>query len=277
MRRFLIVLNVMILVIVLGGAWLLLVGIRLDDGTVFLPIERPDRDVLTIRRETRLDDIRHEVVPLGGHEIAVTTVGPDEGALVVSCFGNASDRYEHGADYAIKVRPFGQALIWDYPGYGDSSGTAGADAVNAVAEELVPWLEAKAAGRPIVFWGHSLGGFVCSNLASRATRPEALILETTAPGIREVADAWTPDGLPLRISFDDALLAYDIADALDGVDAPVLIIGAGRDRVLPVELSRDLAEKLPRATYLELPEATHFSAGFDPLAQEAVRELLGGL
>ncbi|MGB3456908.1 MAG: alpha/beta fold hydrolase [Litorimonas sp.] len=277
MRRFLTVLNVILLFAVLAVGWGLWRGLHLDDRVVFLPVERPDRDVLTIRGEAALGTVRHQIVPLGGHDIALTTVGPDAGPLIVACFGNASDRYEHGADYAAKVGAFGQAVVWDYPGYGDSSGHEGAEAVNAVASDLAAWLEEKAEDRPLVVWGHSLGGFVCANLASRVSRVDAVILETTAPGIQAVADAWTPDWLPLRVTFDEALLAYDIADALSGVEAPVLIIGAGRDRVLPVHLSRQLSAELPEATYLELPEATHFSAGFDPRAQAAVEALLDGL
>ena len=80
--------------------------------------------------------------------------------------------------------------------------------------------------------------------------------------------------MPLRVTFDPALERYDIPAALSDVRAPILIIGAGRDRVLPVELSRELAVAIPRATYVELPEATHFSAGFDPRAQKAVAAML---
>ncbi|WP_366523817.1 alpha/beta fold hydrolase [uncultured Algimonas sp.] len=164
--------------------------------------------------------------------------------------------------------------MWDYPGYGDSSGVADVASVERAAAALVPLIEARAAGRPLVYWGHSLGGFVCSSLAARSARVDAVVLETTAPSVRAVAEAWTPGGLPLRVTYDEALLAYDIPAALADVDAPVLILGGGRDRVLPVGLSRQLAAALPEATYLELPDATHFSTGFHPDARAAVATLL---
>lgn len=277
MRRFLIVLNVMLLFVLIGGGLLLWRGVHLDETVVFLPVDRPDRTELTIRGEDRLNSVRHERMALGGQEIALTFVGDDEGPLIVSCFGNASDRYQHGVDYASKVTPFGQALLWDYPGYGDSEGVARVAPVAAAAKDLTGWVGETVKNRPIVFWGHSLGGFVCSNMASQAARVDAVILETTAPGIEAVAEVWTPGALPLRVTFDEALMRYDIPAALQSLDAPILILGAGRDRVLPVELSRQLSEALPNATYLELPLATHFSAGFDPQAQAAVAELLSGL
>lgn len=275
MRAFLIVLNVLILVVLGLAAILFVRGVHIDEDVVFLPVQRPDRVELAIRGEETLGDhVQHKRVLLGNETIAITTVGPDIGPLIVSCFGNASDRYAHGVDYSNKISPFGQVLVWDYPGYGDSSGAAGVMAIEDVADELVALIEDRAAGRPIIYWGHSLGGFVCSNLAGRATRVDAVILETTAQSIRSVAKAWTPMGIPIRVTFNEDLLRFDIPDALANLDRPILIIGAGRDRVLPVELARELAEALPQATYLELPQATHFSAGFDPKAQAAVAKLL---
>lgn len=277
MRRFLIVLNVLLIFVLIGGGLLLWRGVHIDETVVFLPVERPARTELTLRSETRLSEVRHERMELGGQRIALSFVGSDEGPLIVSCFGNASDRYQHGVDYASKITPHGQALMWDYPGYGDSDGDARVAPVEAAARDLTRWIGDTIKDRPIVFWGHSLGGFVCSNMAAQAARVDAVILETTAPGIEAVAKAWTPGGIPLRVSFDEALMRYDIPAALQSVDAPVLILGAGRDRVLPVDLSRQLSEALPNATYLELPLATHFSAGFDPQAQAAVEALLSGL
>ncbi|MEL6686118.1 MAG: alpha/beta fold hydrolase [Pseudomonadota bacterium] len=277
MRRFLIVLNVMLLFALIAAGLFLWRGLHIDESVVFLPVERPDRTALTLRGESQLDQVLHDRVTLGGETIAMTLVGEDVGPLIVSCFGNASDRYQQGVDYAAKITPFGQVLLWDYPGYGDSSGEARVAPVEAAAKDLVSWVEAYAQNRPVIFWGHSLGGFVCSNMASQAARVDALILETTAPGIEAVAKAWTPANIPLRVTFDEDLMRFDVPAAAKRVNAPILIIGAGRDRVLPVELSRQLSEALPDATYLELPNATHFSAGFDPQAQSAVAELLSDL
>ncbi|MGJ8561025.1 MAG: alpha/beta fold hydrolase [Litorimonas sp.] len=277
MRAFLIVVFVLIC-FALAAAWFLLLrGFHIDENVVFMPVQRPDRVALSIRGEGDLINITHERAVLGGETIALTTVGLNEGPLIVSCFGNASDRYEHGVDYVAKIAPYGQVLLWDYPGYGDSSGTATVEAVERVATALVPLIKARAAGRPILYWGHSLGGFVCSNLAAKTDQVAGLILETTAPSIQSVAAAWTPGSIPLRVTFDEDLLRYDIPAVLADIDTAILIIGAGRDRVLPVALSRELADALPNAAYLEIPMATHFSAGFDPHTKDAVRDLLNRL
>lgn len=274
MKKLLTVVVVLVLLVATAAALLLWRGFHIDENIVFMPVQRPDRAELSIRGEDALTNLTHEKVLLGGEAIALTTVGLNEGPLIVSCFGNASDRYERGVDYIAKIAPYGQVLLWDYPGYGDSSGKAGVQAVDRVARDLVALVQARAAGRPIIYWGHSLGGFVCSTLAAQTEDIGGLILETTAPSIRSVAAAWTPKRIPLSVSFDEDLLAYDIPAVLRHFNAPILIIGACRDRVLPIGLSRELADALPNAAYLEIPLATHFSAGFDPSVKDAVRQLL---
>ena len=269
----------------------LLTACGLDESAVFFPYQHEARlnpADLTIRGEGELGALRHERLALGGDQIAVTTLVPASldqatlgeagvGPLIVSCFGNASDRRLNGIDYLRKIAPFGEAVIWDYPGYGDSTGTAEAARFEAVIEDLVLELDRRAGDRPLIFWGHSLGGFVCAQMAVRSQAVDAIILETTAPNVRAVAREWAPLGLGRIVPIDDTLKAFDTPQALAEFDGPILIIGAGRDQVLPVELSRQLAEQLPKATYLELPQVTHFSAGFDPQAQAAVKEIVDGL
>ncbi len=259
----------------------LLSSCGLDESAVFFPHPhevRANKTDLTIRGEGELGELRHERLALGGEAIALTSLGGEgEGPLIVSCFGNASDRRLNGIDYLRKIAPFGEAVIWDYPGYGDSSGAAEVTSFEAVIDDLVPELDARADGRPLIYWGHSLGGFVCAQMAARSEAVDAIILETTAPNVRAVAREWAPLGLGRIVPIDDQLKRFDTPQALADFARPILIIGAGRDQVLPVGLSRQLAEQLPDAIYLELPQATHFSAGFDPQAQAAVRKLVEGL
>ena len=265
-------------VLILGVGAGLANGLHIDEGVVFQPRPHIPREALTLRGEDQFDAVRHERVELGGQTLAISTFGPDAGPLLVNCFGNAADRRSSGEQYAGKLAPHGQALLWDYPGYGDSAGKPSVGAIEAAAPELVALIEARAGDRPLIYWGHSLGGFVCSTLAAQSEQADALVLETTAASIRSVAKAWTPEGVPLRVSFDQSLLRFDTPAVLDGFTAPVLVIGAGRDRVLPVELARELAETLEAdgldVRYLELPEANHFAAGFAPRAQAAVAEVI---
>ncbi len=59
----------------------------------------------------------------------------------------------------------------------------------------------------------------------------------------------------------DLLPSFDAYDGTDGVKAldgvPTTIVGADRDVITPVEHSRLLAELLPSATYVEVPDSGH--------------------
>ena len=224
--------------------------------------------------------VTHEIVEFGNTPIAVSRVsapGSASAPLIVSCPGNAADRPRTGTDYASKILPFGEAVIFDYPGYGDSGGTPTATNISRIGKPFMDWAAAQAGSRPLILWGHSLGGFVCAEFASRSDAVDAVILETTARNVGEVGRAWKPWWAPVRLRPTDDLAAYDTADALADFSGPVLILGAGRDGVLPVELHRSLAAALPRATYLELEGATHYSAGFDPRTVAAITELVDSL
>ena len=43
----------------------------------------------------------------------------------------------------------------------------------------------------------------------------------------------------------------------ESIQTPVLIVGAGRDRIVRVEATRDFVRRLPHGTYLELADAEH--------------------
>lgn len=178
--------------------------------------------------------------------------------------------------------PYGDVLLFDYPGYNGTPGEPTAAAFDAQADILSAHVRRAFEDRQRIYWGHSLGGFVCAELARRDEGTAALILETTAPNVRAVGRSWTPWFIKpfVRLDYAEGLLTYDTPKAAATGDAPVLVIGAGKDDVLRVELSRELAARLKDAgadtTYVELPGADHFNTenqpGFDP----AVRAFLAG-
>ena len=58
-------------------------------------------------------------------------------------------------------------------------------------------------------------------------------------------------------SYLRVLAQIDVRHALPMVDAPTLVLHAERDRVIPVELARYMAERMPNATLVELDSADH--------------------
>jgi DNA-binding SARP family transcriptional activator/pimeloyl-ACP methyl ester carboxylesterase len=77
-----------------------------------------------------------------------------------------------------------------------------------------------------------------------------------------------------------ALAQTDVRHALPMIQAPTLVLHANRDRVIPVELARYVAERIPDATVVELDSADHlmwFSDALDVMTDEIQDFLIGAL
>jgi pimeloyl-ACP methyl ester carboxylesterase len=216
-------------------------------------------------------DTRHGFLKIEGGRIAFSFTQlagktPDRTRpLIVMCGGNSMDRYSAGVSYAQKGLPWGDVLLFDYPGYGDSSGKPTAQALEAAVTAVAAKTRSLAGGKPVIFWGHSLGGFVCGKLASRMPETKAVIYETTARNAKEVVREWTPPWMRPFVfpRITPSLARYDNVRAIGEADFAVLVLGAGQDKTLPVGLSRSLATALKRAnvvvTYHEFAQAEHWN------------------
>jgi DNA-binding SARP family transcriptional activator/pimeloyl-ACP methyl ester carboxylesterase len=72
----------------------------------------------------------------------------------------------------------------------------------------------------------------------------------------------------------------DVRRALPMVDAPTLVVHASRDRVIPVELARYIAERIPDATLAEVDSADHliwFSDAMEAVADQIQDFLIGAV
>ncbi len=65
-------------------------------------------------------------------------------------------------------------------------------------------------------------------------------------------DATTESDLPTALARINMLLGFDRAEELGGIRAPVLIIGASDDAIVPLAHSHDLARRLSQARLIEL-------------------------
>lgn len=70
----------------------------------------------------------------------------------------------------------------------------------------------------------------------------------------------------------DAALGHDAADRLGALRLPTLVIAGSEDSIAPVRLGRDLAERIPDARFIEIPQAGH-SVNLEQ--QHAFNEALG--
>ena len=230
----------------------------IDESSVFMPTKYtfdPDRKGMAIDKENILSGkgvgLSHFKIVSDIGPIAMTLATRPAYAgrpLILTCMGNASDRRKSGASYIDSSIDFGDVLIFDYPGYNDSAGEASEKDFNAAVKAIITHVENEKSktGRPIVAWGQSLGGFICSEMVKRSDAFDGNIIETSAQNAKQVAKTWVPAIAKPFVDVDikESLLAYDSANAMKEFKGPILVLGAGKDKVLEVELSRKLSASL---------------------------------
>ena len=88
----------------------------------------------------------------------------------------------------------------------------------AFQNDLPGYLDRLATSRPLVLWGHSLGGPICAAVASKSRQVDAVILETTAPSFADIMEVRKPWFTPPTIQLElvEGLKTYDIPAALAG-------------------------------------------------------------
>lgn len=198
----------------------------------------PSREI----HSTPLDfGMAYEEVELavGKGDVVVGWWVPAEGArgTVLFCHGNAgniADRcYSIGAFNRLGMNVF----IFDYRGYGRSSGRPSESRTYEDALAAWSYLAETRGVEPgrIVIFGRSLGGSVAAWLAGRA-EPGALILESTFTSAKHLGSElfpWLPIGLMVR-------MRYATAEYLRDVTCPVLIGHSSEDTLIKYHHGRDL-------------------------------------
>ncbi|HEX9226784.1 MAG TPA: alpha/beta hydrolase [Arthrobacter sp.] len=162
---------------------------------------------------------------------------PDARGVVLFCHGNAGN-ISHRIDYLLMFHRMGYSvLIFDYRGYGLSSGRPTEQGTYLDAEAAWRHLTETRAVPPgrIVVAGESLGGAVAAWLAARRT-PGALVLASTFTSVPDMGAAVYP-WLPVRLL---ARLSYDARDSVARVQAPVFVAHSPDDEIVPFAQGRAL-------------------------------------
>ncbi|MEM6411506.1 MAG: alpha/beta fold hydrolase [Pseudomonadota bacterium] len=245
----------------------------------FLALDIQNEDLLPEGASLRHEWFESEIGPL-----ALTWARQSKESrsdrLIIYCMGNITDRQSDGANYLADVLPFGDAMIFDYPGYGDSAGPVSLDnfdiALAAIADRVTaePYEE-------LVVWGHSMGGIMCPRLANSIGRDvDQIVFEATFSGVDAVMRYALPWYLRpfVRLRIDDRFLAYDNVAELEGFEGPVTVLAAVKDKDLRIAAVRDLAQKLEAAGHdvrlVEFENAGHYDIADQPDYISLVRAAL---
>jgi pimeloyl-ACP methyl ester carboxylesterase len=152
--------------------------------------------------------------------------------------------------------------VFDYRGYGRSSGKPTVANMQADALAMFDALDARFPGRVIVH-GQSLGSFMAAHVA--ASRPVlATVLETTATSAEDLVESNIPwYAWPfVRIEMEPSLRQVDNRTAATRFRAAALVVAAGQDKMTPPRLGKKVFHAIPRVDkqFLLLEKAEHNGA-----------------
>ncbi len=154
-------------------------------------------------------------------------------------------------------------LLIDYRGFGRSEGSYPTE--NRVYEDAqTAWnylvTERKVAANNIYIYGHSLGGAVAIELATKHPEAAGLIVESTFTSIRDVIVArklfrFFPVKLILKQNFDSI-------SKIPLIKIPILLIHGAEDSTVPAFMSRQLYNAAPKPKEIIIvPGANHNNVG----------------
>ncbi len=191
--------------------------------------------------------------------------------------------YLHGARWNVegssprirRMQELGfSVLAIDYRGFGKSTpGLPSEDMAYEDARAAWEWLAAKYPQRPRYIFGHSLGGAVAIDLASKVEDERGTIVEGTFTSIPDVASSmkwgWLPIGPLITQRFESVRKVAKIG-------SPLLVVHGGNDRLINSELGRRLYEAAPgKKLFLLIEGGSHYSTM--SLGQGKYREALAEL
>jgi pimeloyl-ACP methyl ester carboxylesterase len=190
---------------------------------------------------------------------------PERGAVLFS-HGNAANVSVHAA-FAWPLVEHGHAvLLYDYPGFGRSTGKPTEQSCYEAGAAMLGWLteERHIPAERVVLYGHSLGGAVATELATRGPC-RALVLQSAFTSFPDIAQDTFPI-FPCRWLVRNRM---DNIGKIRTIHVPVLLGHGTADRLIPyahaerlLAAANDPKElySLPGFDHNDLPPPAYFQA-----------------
>jgi alpha-beta hydrolase superfamily lysophospholipase len=149
-------------------------------------------------------------------------------------------------------------LAIDYRGFGKSSaGLPSEDTAYEDARAAWDWLAAKYPGRPRYIFGHSLGGAIAIDLATKVTDESGTIVEGTFTSIPDVASTFKWGWLPIGPFITQR---FDSASKVAKIGSPLLVVHGDSDTLIRPELGQRLFDAAQgRKAFVLVEGGSHFS------------------
>ena len=233
-----------------------------------------------------------EFLELAGGRVHLLRGGTGEPVLFLHAAGGAGAWHPF---HALLAGAGFEVLAPDHPGFGKSDDFPDAEAIDDLVYHYLDVIDALGLSRPHVV-GASFGGWIAAELAVHSPHRIGSLTLLSAAGLRlpdhPVADIFLlpPAKLAATLFHDppppapapgapldlDAIIAayreatslarfswvpyfYDpkLERRLHRITAPTLVVAPSDDRVIPVEHARRYAERIPSATYTQVPDCGH--------------------
>ena len=207
--------------------------------------------------------------------------GKLSGVTALFCHGNAGN-ISHRLETLRLGHDLGLSLfIFDYRGYGQSSGAPSEKGTQLDAHAAWDWLVNEQGVRPerIVIWGRSLGGAVAAQLAVDVD-PGALIVESSFTSVAAMGAAQYPI-FPKFFLRRLVTHRYETISIIDDMSCPLLVAHSPDDEMIPYAMDRELYEAAPEPkAWLEMAgghnEGWQMTGGrYVSAIQEFISEAIG--
>ena len=193
--------------------------------------------------------------------------------------------YLHGARWNVtgsvpRIRRMQQlgfsVLAIDYRGFGKSTpGLPSETMAYEDAQAAWKWLAARHPGQPRYIFGHSLGGAMAIELASRVEDEIGTVVEGTFTSIADVFATMKWGWLPIRPFLTQP---FESVDKVARVGSPLLVVHGSKDKMIPLALGRKLYEAAPQPkAFVQVEGGTHHNTNALGQAQYrvALKQLFG--
>lgn len=180
---------------------------------------------------------------------------PDPAGAILYCHGNGGNLTYLSDVAAGWVERGWSVFLFDYRGYGRSSGAPSEEGLYLDAEAAWDTLarQEEVDRERIVLFGQSLGGAVATELALRR-KPRALVLEATFTRVADMAYRVVPlPGIGRLVR-----AKYATIEKIPRLSIPILVSHGNRDTMVPFEMGRRVYEAArdPRR-FVEVEGADH--------------------
>lgn len=178
-----------------------------------------------------------------------------ERAVVVLFHGNAGNISDRVLLLQLLHSLEVTTMLFDYRGYGESTGEPSEHGLYADARAAIHWLtsERKVAANRIILFGRSLGATAAVDVATTFS-PAGVILEGAFSSARDMART-----LPLGVLLAPMVrIKLDNMSKIGDVKAPLLCIHGDRDTVVPTNLGERLYNNASEPKqWIAIPGADH--------------------